>query len=299
MKIFTFPYYTTKNSLSADDFTIKAQMGPIIKKEFAPANLQYFYHFTTAQYQTLFATYTDEGGKTKKIQLYSNLGEAQFAEMMEYLQQKYPKHSLNHLPQAEALKLMFIANPAKWAPPVVFVILSLCMTIFFFPMLRHYFDKGYAKTSIESYLTNPDLGTKNITITGFPLDVGVKETITSSKNSSATTSTYIPMVGENWKEGDPIAVMLEFPSLSSSGFDEVINQTEFTGVIRDTWWEGVSSDNIDFLKEKYKLIFPNEPVLIEVTGTTENDSFIIWVWGGTMLFILILVIIVAFKMKKN
>jgi len=299
MKTFTFQYYTTKNSLSADDFSMKAQLGPLIKKEFAATSLQYFYRFVTSQYEVLYLTYTAENGKTKKISLYSNLGQLQFAEMIEYLQQKYPKQSLNHLPQNEALKMMHVANRNKWVPPFVFILLSVCMSIFFYPMLRHYFDKGYVTTSIESFIANPDLGTRNLTINGYLLDVGVKETVTSSKSSSSHSSTYIPMVDSTWNEGDPIKVILEFPSLSSSGFDEVIQQTEFTGVIRDIWWEGMSDDNLDFLKEKYKLDFPEEPIMIEVTGTTENDSFIIWVWSGTMVFILILVIVVAVKMKKE
>jgi hypothetical protein len=86
--------------------------------------------------------------------------------------------------------------------------------------------------------------------------------------------------------------------LSESGFDEALNQRQFTGVIRNVWWEGISSDNIEFLKEKYKLRMDGTPILIEVTGTTANDGFVIWVWGGAMVFILILVIIVAVKMRK-
>ena len=298
MKTFTFQYYTTTNSLSADDFLIKAQMGPLVKREFAPANLQYFYHFKTGQYETLYATYTAENGKTKKIQVYAGLGQQQFADMMAYMQEKYPKNSLNHLPEAEALKMMSIANPNKWVPPFVFILLCVCMTLFFYPMLRHYFDKGYVKTTVENYIANPDIGTRNLTITGYLLDVGVKETITSSKHGSHS-STFIPMVDSTWKEGDPIKVMLEFPSLSSGGFDAVINQTEFTGTIRNVWWEGMDGDNIDFLKEKYKLVFPGKPVLIEVTDTISNDGFVIWVWGGTMVLILVIVLIVAVKMRKK
>ncbi|HXB41785.1 MAG TPA: hypothetical protein VNZ49_14690 [Bacteroidia bacterium] len=298
MKIFTFQYYTTKNSLTVNDFSIKAQMGPLVKKEFVPASLQYFYRFKTVQYETLFATYTNEKGKTKKIQLYSSLGQPQFDEMMQYMEEKFSGHSLNHLPQAEALKMMNVANPNKWVPPFVFILLSVCMTIFFYPMLRHYFDRGYAKTTIENYISNPDLGTRNLTINGYLLDVGVKETITSSKNSPST-STYIPMVGENWKEGDPVKIILEFGSLSESGFDDVVKQTEFTGVVRDVWWEGIASDNLDFLKDKYKLNFPDKPVLMEVTGEVKNDGFVIWVWGGTLIFILVLVVVVAVKMNPK
>lgn len=297
MQTFTFPYYTTKNSLTADEFSIKAQMGPLVKREFAPSDLLNFYHFKNKQYDALYATYNAEG-KTKKIQLFSNLNEPQFAEMVQYFQQKYPSQSLNHLSDKEAFQAMHIANPNKWVPPFVFVLLAVSMTILFYPMLRHYFDKGFAQTTIDAYTTNPDIGTRNLTISGYPLDVGVKETITSSKGGSHS-STYIPIVGENWKEGDPVKVLLEFSGLSESGFDEVIKQTQFTGVIRNVWWEGISSDNVDFLKEKYKLAFNGTPTLIEVTGTTANDGFVIWVWSGTMVFILILVIIVAVKMKKK
>lgn len=299
MKTFTFPYYATKNSLTTDEFAIKVQMGPIVKREFAPSNLQHFYRFSTKQYEAFYATYTNEEGKAKKIQLFSDLNNTEFDAMVKYFEEKYPTGNLNHLPEKEAFAMLHVANPNKWAPPVAFVLLALSMTIFFFPMLRHYFDKGSTATTIENYIANPDFGTRNLTISGYLLDVGVKETITSSKSSSTHSATYIPMVDSTWKEGDPVKVILEFPSLSESSFDRVINETEFTGVIRDIWWEGVSSDNIDFLKEKYSLNFPSEPVLIEVTDSLENDGFVIWVWLGTMVFILVLVIFVAIKMKKK
>jgi len=296
MKEFKFAYYTATNALVADDMQLIAKMGPFVKKQFSPSDLQYFYLFTNKQYQVLYMTY-NAGGKTKKIQLYSNHGESGFTEMMNYLNDKYKSHSLNHLGQEEALKTMHIANPNKWAPPVVFVILSLCMTLLMFPLLRHCFDSGSASVTIEQFIANPDVGTRNITIKGYPLDVGVKETITSSRSSSKTSSTYVPLVGESWQDGDPVQVMLEFTELSSSGFDEMLEKNEFTGVIRNVWWEGVSSDNIDFLKEKYKLVFPRKPILIEVTNSAHNDGFILWIWIGTLIFILILVIIVARRMK--
>jgi hypothetical protein len=296
MREFKFSYYTATNVLIIDDTQFTAKMGPFIKKQFSSSDLQYFYHFINKQYQALYMTYNADG-KIKKIQLFSNHGETGFTEMMNYLNDKFKSHSLNHLTQDEALKNMHIANPNKWAPPVVFVILAVCITALMFPLLRHCFDSGSASVTIEQFISNPDLGTRNITIKGYPLDVGVKETITSSRSSSRISSTYVPLVSENWKETDPIHVMLEFNELSSSEFDEVLSKNEFTGVIRNVWWEGVSSDNIKFLKEKYNLTFSEKPILIEVTNSVHNDRFILWVWAGTILFILIIVIIVARRMK--
>jgi hypothetical protein len=296
MREFKFAYYTAVNTLIADEMQLTAKMGPFVKKQFSSADLGYFYHFTNKQYQVLYITY-NSGGKTRKIQLYSNHGEKDFADMMDYLNEKYKGHGLNHLTQDEALKSMHIANPNKWAPPVVFVILTVCMTLLMLPLLRHCFDSGSASATIEQFISNPDVGTRNISIKGYPLDAGVKETITSSRSSSKTSSTYIPLVGANWKAGDPIHVILEFNELSSSGFDEILNKSEFTGVIRNIWWEGMSSDNIDFLKGKYNLVFSETPILIEVTNSVHNDGFILWIWAGTIIFILILVIIVARRMK--
>src|SRR5258708_1328464 len=163
---------------------VSLQIGPLVKKEFEPSALQFFYQFETSQYKALFLTYTGRDGKTKKAHVYSDLNESHFAEMMEYLKSKFPDRCLNHLSQQEALNKMNVTNPNKWGPVFVFFLLSIIMSVFFYPYLRHYFDSGHVKVNIKEFLSDPKIGTRNITISGFPLDVGVKETITSTKHGS-------------------------------------------------------------------------------------------------------------------
>ena len=293
---YKFQYYTASNALVVDDINFTAKVGPFVKRQFTAHDLQYFYVFTNKQYQALYITY-QLNGKAKKVQLYSNLGEPAFAQMVQFLEQKYKSHSLQSLSQDEALKTMHVANPNKWVPPFVFILLAGIMSLFLYPGLRHYFDSGSVTMSIEQLLANPSTGSRNIVIKGYPLDAGVKETITSSRSSSKTSSTYIPLVGEAWQDGDPVKVVLEFSELSSSGYDEVMETMQFTGVIRNVAWEGISSDNVDFLKKEFKLNIPETPLLIEVTGTLQNDRWVIWVWGAIIIFVFILVIIVARRMR--
>ena len=302
MKEFNFTYYTAKNVVTIDDQTIKAKSGPFIKHEFAAKDLQHFYNFETKDYHVLYMTYFNERmPKAKKVQLYSQDGAGDFKNLCEELKEKFPAKSLNHLPEAEAFKMMKTANPKKWAPIAVFFILSICMTIIFYPMLMHYFDKGFAEVTIEDFLANPNIGTRNISINGLLLDAGLEETTTTTHKGSTTVtkSNFIPMVDSAWAEGDPIKTVLEFGEMTSSEYDEAISQFQFTGVIRDIWWEGISSDNIDFFKTEYDLKFAGTPVLIEVTNSRHNDGYIIWVWGGSILLILILVVIVAVRMNRR
>jgi len=302
MKEFNFTYYAAKNVVSIDDKTIKAKSGPFIKHEFSVKELQHFYHFATKDYHVVYMTYYSERtGKTKKVQLYSQENTGDFKNLLDELAQLFPNKSLNHLPEAEALKMLKVANPKKWVPIAVFFLISLCMTIFFYPMLMHYFDNGFAEVTIEDFLANPNLGTRNLNIEGYLLDAGLEETTTTTSKGSTTTtkSNFIPMVDSTWAEGDPIKVVLEFGEMTASEYDEALSQIQFTGVIRDIWWEGIDSDNIDFFKKEYNLVFDANPILIEVTNSRHNDGFVIWIWGGTLIFILIIVVIVAIRMNKK
>ena len=302
MKEFNFTYIAAKNVVTIDEQTITAKSGPFIKHEFSVKEFKHFYRFETKDYHVLYMThYSERTGKTKKVQLYSQDGLGDFKNLCDELQQKFPDKSLNHLSEAEAFKALQVANPKKWAPVVVFLLLSAFMTAIFYPMLIHYFDKGFAEVTIEDFLANPAIGTRNLSIEGSLLDAGLEETTTTTSKGSTTTTVknFVPMVDTTWTEGTPIRVVLEFPEMSAAEYDEVLTQIQFTGVIRDIWWEGLASDNMEFFKTEYGLVFDGDPILIEVTNTRENDGFVIWVWGGTMLFILIIVVIVAFRMRKK
>jgi hypothetical protein len=296
MKEYKFSYMTAKNTVAFDDISFRAKIGPIIKKGFSTTNLQNFYLFSNNDYQALYITYLAENGKAKKVQLFAGYGEASFKELVDDLSAKFPAKSLNHLTEAEAFKIMKTANPNKLAPVVVAVVMILLAGIFMYPMLRHALDFGYEVVTVEQLIADADIGTRNVKVRGLLIDSGVEETIKSRKSSTTTVTTYYPMVDTSWREGKPINVILQFgESYSGDKFEE----TEFVGVIRNVAWEGIGSDKLDYLKDNFKLNIPAEPLLVEVTDQRRNDIWSLYVFGGIDLFVLVIVLIVARRMKSK
>ncbi len=300
MKEFSFNYFAAKNSVSIDDFSVKIKMGPFIKKDFQLANFQNYYMFDNDQYRSVYFLYTDDKGKSKKVQVFSTPAEMGFTELMKELNDRFPTKSLNHLSEAEAFKVMKTANPKKWAPFAVISIVMLVMCGILYPQIHHYLDHGFANATVTEVAEKKDLGTKNISISGLVLDKSLEETTTTTNRGSTTksTSVFIPMVNENWKEGDPIKVILSFDKLSDEEYSQILDSHEFTGVIRDIAWEGIGSKQIDFLTTNYNLKFPEKPVLVQITNEKHNDRFVVWVLALVMGILLIVFVIMAFKKKR-
>ncbi|HET6991036.1 MAG TPA: hypothetical protein VFJ43_06920 [Bacteroidia bacterium] len=300
MKEFNFNYFTAKNSVSIDDFLIRTKTGPFIKKEFPITNLQSFFIFYNNTYQSVFFIYTDDKGKSKKIQVFATPAEVGFTELVNELNARFPSKSLNHLSDAEAFKAMKVANPNKWAPFVAFFLILFVMCGILYPQLRHYFDYGFANTTVTEVGEKKDLGTRNINITGILLDKSLEETTTTTNKGSTTTtvSVYVPMVDSSWKEGDPVKVILSFDKLSDDEYSQVLESNSFTGVIRNVAWEGIESKQTDFLIKTYGLKFPDKPVLVQITNEKHNDEWVIFVMGLIVVILVIVFIIVAIKRRR-
>lgn len=297
MKTFTFRYFTMTNSLSIDNFTVSTKNGRV-KKEFPVANIINFYVLNTQQYQSMYMTYTDNAGKRKKIVLFAALGEMGFMEMVTELKMRMPEKSLHLLSQKEAFAAMKVANPNKWAPIVAFLLIVGIFGIFLFPGFIHFFDGGHENVTVEQVVAG-DLGTRNVTIEGDLLDAGTEETV-SGRKSGTTHSTFIPIVDENWQEGDPVKVVLKFKELSSFDYTEAMDRHSFTGVIRNVWWEGIEKDKVDFFKSEFGLHFEGTPILIEVTGKeAHNDAWSLIVFGIVAVIMAGVLTIVAIRKNKG
>lgn len=299
MKEFSFQYFTVKNTVAFDDFTVKIKLGPLRKYEFPFPNIVNYYLFDNNQYRSFFITYTDNSGKTKKVQIFSTPAEIEFNQMVAEFQAKIPAKSLNHLSEKEAFAAMKMANPKKWAPLVAMLIVLLITSGFVYPGLRHYFDFGFANATVQLVGEGKDLGSRNVHILGNTLDQTLEETTTTTNHGSTTTtkSIFIPLVGDDYKEGDPIKVMLKFDDLSDVAYQNALASTDFTGVIRNIAWEGMSRKQIDFFKDHFAMNLPTDPVLIEVTNKEHNDVYAIWVVGGITFVIGLIVLFSALRRK--
>jgi hypothetical protein len=296
MKEFTFNYFAAKNSVAFDDFIVKIKIGPFRKYEFAFPNIQNFYVFDNNQYRSIFITYTDDTGKNKKVQVFSTPAEMGFNQLAAELNAKIPQKSLNHLSEKEAFKVMKTANPKKWAPVVAFLFMLVVTSAFVYPGLRHYFDFGFADATVAEIGEGKDVGTRNIHITGQTLDQPLVETSSSSQGTKPTSkTTYIPLVSEDYVDGDPVKVILKFDGLSDFEYQEELHKTDFTGVVRNIAWEGIGNDQVDFFKQHFQMNFPSAPVLVEITNTEHNDFYALAVLVGMAVVIGIIVLITALK----
>lgn len=290
---------TAKNVVTIDQYSINCKIGPIIKKNALLSNVQHYYVFDDQQYRNLMLTFTDESGKVKKIQLYSGYGEEGFEQLLTALQQRLPGKSLQHLPEKEALAQMKIANPRKVGAILAFAIITIVISIIFVPGMIHYFDMGFESATVQELLDGKT-STRNLKLSGTLLDAGIEETTTTTRKGSTTTTVKVllPIVTEAWTEGQPALVVLEFDEMSGTEYSNVLNQSEFTGVVRNVWWEGLDQQQRDYFQTNYGLEVPEQALLFEVTGEQRNDAVMFYIWLGIVAFMGILFLLVYIKQSK-
>ncbi|MBI3511614.1 MAG: hypothetical protein HY064_13215 [Bacteroidetes bacterium] len=299
MPYFQFKYMTNTCTANIDDFTVATTTGPFVKKNFAFNDILNFYYQQKSTLHSIIITYNDANGKKKKTMMYANPGEPGIQQLNAYLMEKIPGKSVNGLSEKEAYRAMAISNPAKLAMVLVFVIMTAILGVVLFPGLTHYFDYGFQQVQVNDVALGKISGSRNVVIQGGLVNAGEEETVTSTNRGSTTVThtTYVPIVGDEWKEGDPVAVVLKFNELSDADYNAALAQHSFVGVIRNVWWEGIGSDKVNYLKEHFQLNIPSKPVLIEVTNQEHNDAYAIWVFGGIEAVVLIILVIAAVKNK--
>ena len=91
---------------------------------------------------------------------------------------------------------------------------------------------------------------------------------------------------------------MQFDELSDAEFDGVLESSEFVGVVRDIWYEGMEDDQIQFFKDNYDLRISDHVIMFEVTGEEHNDALMFWVWFGINMFFGIIFLVAFVKSKK-
>lgn len=296
---FIFSYMNAKNSVTFDGMNLLCKMGPFRKKLIPFNSVQNYYVFDNKSYRSLYITWSDEQGKLRRVQLYTHLGEIGFRDLVDELNNSIGAKSLNHLPEKEAFKVMKAANPKKWAPFVAFAIILVITTCIFYPGLHHYLDFGFRDAEVQELISGDELGTRNLNLSGMPLSETLEETTTSTHNGSTTTTkkVYIPIVSPDWDENQPVKVVMKFDELSDEEYDAIMESSEFTGVVRNIWYEGLEQDQRQFFSDEYGLTVPDDAIMFEVTGERHNDDLQFWLWVGINGLFVIIFIIAALKNK--
>lgn len=133
-KEFSFSYATAVNTVIIDGMHIQVKVG-FANRVFLASRLRNFYLLSKNSYQTLYISYEDENGKVKKLPLNAEANDPQMAQLVAELQSKFPDKSLNHLSQAEALKIMNVMSPALMVTIILVVILAILGAIIYFTLM--------------------------------------------------------------------------------------------------------------------------------------------------------------------
>lgn len=295
-------YMVHSNKFTFDGVNVTVTMGPLRKRTFPFNSIQNYYVFENGPYRSLWVTYLNEKGKLKKAQLFADIGDVGFRELVNDLNSSIGGKSLNHLPEKEAFKVMKQANPKKMGMLVAAILFIGISTAAMYPGLRHFFDFGFEYAEVQDLIRGEDFGTRNLELSGIPLDVAVEEYYTSTggrSSSEVNTKTFIPLVPPDWDYDRPIMVVMQFDYVTESEFDAILEHSTFTGVVRDIGYEGLDSDEREYFMTEYGLEVPEDAILFEVTGAQHNDSHMIWIWIGVNGFLVIISAIVYYKQMKG
>lgn len=254
--------------------SVNIKQGPFRKTTFPFANILHWYVYEDKTYRSLFISYNNDLGKQKKIQLFAQLGEPGFADIIEAFNQTIAAKNLNHLPKKEAFKIMKAADPKKVGAFGAMIVIFALTTTFMFPGLCHYFDFGFDEEVYVEELIEGDYDSRNMNLLGYPLGQTLEETYT--KGSTTTITYYVPIVGESWEEGDRLDVVLKFSEDDYENADE--DAIKFKGVARNVWHEGLDTDQEEFFNSEYGFEVSEDVIMFEVTNEEHNDSGMFFGW---------------------
>lgn len=286
MNDFDFSYGPLKTGVRMDRDHVHIAFGPFKKYDFPLSHLQQFHVLNNGSQTILYLKYAARNGKVKKLQLFSEANSRSFLLLVNELRERCPSQDLTALDNTEAMKIIGAADPNKWAPIMILVVLPLTMALMMYPGLRHALDGGLASASVAEVARKVDLGTRNIKLHGRVLAHGERLTENfryKGKEWTRVTVTY-PIAESGWQEGDPLHVLVSFVDIEEGELDRLLQGTEYQGVIRDIWWEGARQKTIDHLKDAYSFQLDEHVVLVEVRQGL-NDG----IWPIAMGIVLLIV----------
>ncbi|MCE9599435.1 MAG: hypothetical protein K8S54_15830 [Spirochaetia bacterium] len=260
---FEFQYAIIKIVARIEENILKVKQG-IRNFELPIQEIQFLYagKMPPGDFLELIVVTRNASGKEKKFRFYSNEGEPGFSALVDELVRQKPASDLRSLAREEALAKLKVADTAKiafWAVPALVIAIMFALA---FPFLIHGLDRGNATISVEEFVTGTKTDTRNLTITGMALDQGLQDTTT--RKGKKTVRLYFPLIGADWKEGDEVHMVVETGDLSDEQLAEVLSRKEFTGVLRNVLWEGLSGKNQEFFVKEYNMNLSKEVQLLEL-----------------------------------
>lgn len=150
-----------------------------------------------------------------------------------------------------------IRGPAvrAFAPYAVALLVVVALAFPFIPFFVHGFDFGHREVDVAE-LSDPDFEseTRNLTVNGRPLTD--KAMVHRYRfRYSEVSETVFPLVDETWQPGDPVSAFITVGGeLDEAAVAEIHDRREFTGVLRNVWWEGLRRRDRAYFRNRGELL---------------------------------------------
>jgi len=284
MAQYKFDSLQTTNVL-IENGTLEIKSG-LSKKSFSEKDIRYVYPHHTAQYTEVILHTVLPNGKTKNHKFYADANDPLVDPFLDSLVQKLGVGiDLRGKESKEALGLMKTANSLVVAAIALPIVILLAFAGFFAPYFVHGFDSGSATVTAGELQGGNKTGTSNLTITGHALSEAMEYSV--RRKGSTTVRTYIPLVDATWEGGQTVHLLIETSRLTDTQFQEILNKTEFSGILRDRLWEGPHRDVIQFFEKEYGATFTEPVLLLDLDATPGEDRILAFVCLGIAGLILV------------
>lgn len=240
-------------------------------------------------------------GKTKIYRANANMGDAEFRRFVDTLAHYRPEADLRRYDSQTAHRMMGATNVSAIVPIVMTALFTLGALIMVMPWLIHGIDGGHAEVTVAQLGDagfSPD--SRNITVKQGQFLIDAALQIETTSEGSTTVEWAIPLVPEDWETGDPVHVVLKTHELSAEEAVGLDPAAGVDGVLRNVMWEGLPSDEADYLRNNNGITLAEDAVEIEYQADTSLELYLgIGLVGFIFVLMSIVSVVVARKQKQQ
>lgn len=236
-------------------------------------------------------------GKTKVFRANANLGDPEFARFVDTIAHYRPEADLRQYDSKAAHRMMGATNISAIVPVVMTALFTLGAFVAVLPWFIHGVDGGHAEIEVARFAdADFEPESRNVTIDDgqFLIDAAVQ--IETTSDSGTSIQYAIPIVPPDWKEGDPVHVVLKTPDLSMEEAANLDPMAGIDGVLRNVLWEGLPADEADYLRSTHGLKLADDVVEVEYQADTKLQMYI---GIGIVLLVGVLMTIVSIVVARK
>ena len=280
---FNFAVFQVAATIEDDVLVVKTGMKTII----VPLpKLQHVYVSSAAnrEHEELLLAHRTPKGTLKRSRIYANLGDDSFAALVQTLISQRPETDISHLSLEDAWQKTG-SKPLKWtAIPIALLGLWLLVAVLMTPFWVHGLDTGSAQISATALIAGEPINTRNLAVRGHA-DLG-RSVADNGADGRRPPTTWIPLGGA------PASLILK---VRGELDPELITQTEFTGILRNIWWEGLSWKAHDLFRDA-KIPLSDHVLVLEYQANPQDD---LTLGVGSLFGFLLLIGGVAWGLRRR